>query len=131
VQDINFVPLDLSVRKSVLELLNQVQCNGDRAFDTAYLIGTGPSLSVYTTWAVTSGSQEGATIKYYLSNSLLAKNRMATNSVDFGATSNGLSEEWYASIEGLALTPVVVYAFAPGIYIPSYYDHQNMSDVKE
>ena len=48
---------------------------------------------------------------------MLAKNRMATNSVDFGATSNGLSEEWYASIEGLALTPAVVYAFAPGTYI--------------
>jgi hypothetical protein len=107
----------LSVRKSVLELLNQVQCNGERAFGKDYLIGTGPSLSVYTSWVVASGEQEGATIKFYLSNSMLAKNRMATNSVDFGATSNGLSEEWYASIEGLALTPAVVYAFAPGTYI--------------
>jgi hypothetical protein len=114
VEDIDYVPLDLSVRKSVLQLLNQVQCNGEQVFYTTYLIGTGPSLSVYTSWAVTSNSHQGATVKFYQSNSMSAKKRMVTNSVDFGATSNGLSDEWYPQIPSVALTPVVVYAFAPG-----------------
>jgi hypothetical protein len=114
VEDIDYVPLDLSVRKSVLQLLNQVQCNGEQVFHTTYLIGTGPSLSVYTSWAVASNSNEGTTVKFYQSNSMSAKRRMVTSSVDFGATSNGLSDEWYPQIPSVALTPVVVYAFAPG-----------------
>jgi hypothetical protein len=88
-----WAPLTIAYKKRLIDLLVLIQCQDQQALTVAYLIGTGPSLSVYTSWAVASGEQEGATIKFYLSNSMLAKNRMATNSVDFGATSYVLSQE--------------------------------------
>jgi phosphate transport system substrate-binding protein len=107
-----YVPIDVSLRKNILDLFTRITCNGDRALDTSYLIGAGPPLPVYIAWAVAESTTD-ASIKYFEATSLQAKNQLHTFDEQFGATSNGLEDEWYETIPDIALMPAVVYALAP------------------
>jgi phosphate transport system substrate-binding protein len=106
------VPIDVSLRKNILDLFTRVQCNGEQALATSYLIGAGPPLPVYTAWTV-GQSTSAATIKYFEATSLQAKQQLRTFDEQFGATSNGLEAEWYSNIPDIALVPMTIYAIVP------------------
>ncbi len=97
--------------------LPTVRCNGEQAYATTYLIGTGPPLPVYTSWAIarTSGTTK---LKFFASEPTPAKQLLVTYQEDYGATSNGLSATWYSRIPDVALMPVAVYAIVPGYNMP-------------
>jgi phosphate transport system substrate-binding protein len=111
------VPIDVSLRKNILDLFTQVTCNGDRALDTSYLIGAGPALPVFTAWAVAQ-STTTASIKFFEATSVQAKNQLYTFDEQIGATGNGLEPEWYESIPDVALVPATVYAIVPSYNVP-------------
>jgi hypothetical protein len=112
--DLNFVPLDVTLRKRLIDLLNTVVCNGKQVYTTNYLVGVGPSLPLYTAWAVLRDSLD-TKVKYYLASaSTEAPQQLATYDSDFGATDSGLAESWYSAISDLGLLPITAYAAVPG-----------------
>ena len=44
--DLNFVPLDVTLRKRLIDLLNTVACNNEQAYTTNYLVGVGTPVSI-------------------------------------------------------------------------------------
>jgi hypothetical protein len=108
------VPIDVSLRKSVIEALGSVQCNVEQALETSYLIGTGPPLPIYSAWMAAYSTAE-ATFKYFASTSRQAKQQLQSFDEHFGATGDGLEEKWYAAINDVALAPVIIYALGPGV----------------
>jgi hypothetical protein len=100
----------------VIDQLPTVRCNGEQAYTTAYLVGAGPQLPVYTSWAIarTSGTTQ---LKFFESEPTPAKKLLVTYQEDYGATSNGLSATWYSLMPDVALMPVAVYAIVPGYNI--------------
>jgi hypothetical protein len=108
------VPIDVSLRKSIIEAFVRVQCNGEMASDTSYLIGTGPQLPIYSAWMAAYSTAE-AKFTYFESTSLQAKQQLQSYDEHFGTTGDGLEEMWYAAINDVALTPVIIYALGPGV----------------
>jgi hypothetical protein len=106
-------PLDVSLRKRLVSLLNTVRCNGQQAYSTAYLIGLGAPLSLITSWSVAWSSLD-TKMKYYVGTSNDAKQQLKTYDVDFGLVNDGLSEEWVGQMSDAALMPMAAYAMAPG-----------------
>jgi phosphate transport system substrate-binding protein len=107
------VPIDVSLRKNILDLFTSVRCNDEQALATSYLVGAGPSLPLYTAWAVAQ-STSASTVKYFEATSAQAKQQLRTFDEQFGATSNGLEAEWYSAIPDVALVPATIYAIVPG-----------------
>lgn len=109
----DFVPLSVSLRKQILDSMESVRCNGQKVSNTAYLVGLGPVNAPLTSWA---SAQRSSTvrIKYYLSNSTVAKSTLETDSEDFGMVPDGLTPEWYARISDVALVPAIALAIGPG-----------------
>lgn len=107
------VPIDVSLRKNILDLFTSVRCNDEQALATSYLVGAGPSLPLYTAWAVAQ-STSASTVKYFEATSAQAKQQLRTFDELFGATSNGLEAEWYSAIPDVALVPATIYAIVPG-----------------
>lgn len=101
----------------MIHQLPTVRCSGEQAYATTYLIGTGPPLPVYTSWAIarTSGTTK---LKFFESEPTPAKQLLVTYQEDYGATSNGLSATWHSRMPDVALMPVAVYAIVPGYNIP-------------
>jgi len=111
--NINIAPMAFTLRKRLLGLLNSVNCNGQRAYSTAHLIGSGSPLSIFSSWAV-SWSVQQTRMKYYLGTSADAKEQVSTCDVDFGVVGDGLSDQWYARMPDAGLMPVIAYALVPG-----------------
>jgi hypothetical protein len=114
--EVDFVPLNVSLRKRLIDRLVSVQCNGQKAVTTPYLIGIGPALPLYTSWAVAQ-SGLSAKVKYYVSTSKEAKKNLATGDEDFGTTNDGLSARWLGVMDDVALMPAAAFAIAPGAYM--------------
>ncbi len=113
--EVDFVPLNVSLRKRLIDRLVSVQCNGQKAVTTPYLIGIGPALPLYTSWSVAQ-SGLSAKVKYYVSTSKEAKKNLATGDEDFGTTNDGLSTRWLSVMNDVALMPAAAFAIAPGAY---------------
>jgi hypothetical protein len=114
--EVDFVPLNVSLRKRLIDRLVSVQCNGQKAVTTPYLIGIGPALPLYTSWSVAQ-SGLSAKVKYYVSTSKEAKKNLATGDEDFGTTNDGLSARWLSLMNDVALMPAAAFAIAPGAYM--------------
>lgn len=108
--------IDPSLRKRVLDLFGQVQCNNELAAETLYLIGTGPNTPIWATWSVEYSTTE-ASFKYFASSSQQSKQQLATFDADFGTTNNGLKQEddrSKRSSDDVTLLPANAYALVPG-----------------
>jgi hypothetical protein len=119
VLEVDFVPLNVSLRKRLIDRLTSVQCNGQKAVTTPYLIGIGPALPLYTSWAVAQ-SGLASKVKYYASTSKEAKENLASHDEDFGTTNDGLSPKWLSLISDVAIMPAAVFAIAPGTSRPTH-----------
>jgi hypothetical protein len=117
--EVDFVPLNVSLRKRLIDRLTSVQCNGQKAVTTPYLIGIGPALPLYTSWAVAQ-SGLASKVKYYASTSKEAKENLASHDEDFGTTNDGLSPKWLSLISDVAIMPAAVFAIAPGTSRPTH-----------
>jgi hypothetical protein len=53
VSDMGYMPLAFAYRSKLIDLLGRITCNGDQALPTAYLLGLGSGLPVYTDWSLT------------------------------------------------------------------------------
>jgi hypothetical protein len=111
---INIVPLDTSLKKRIVDLLSTVQCNGERAYSTAFLIGIGSPLPIFTSWSVAWSSTQ-TRAKFYLSSSTTGKDRLVNNNSDFSVTSNGLESSYVAQMPDAKLVPTTAFALVPGI----------------
>ena len=107
------MPLDVSLRKGVIDALSTMKCRGQLAFTSAYLVGSGTGLSLFTAWSVARASSTSK-MKYYESSSEEAKRQLANYDLHYGATSNGLSAEWITQMSDVELMPSAVYALVPG-----------------
>jgi hypothetical protein len=115
--NLNFAPLHVTYRRKLLDLLSAVECNGAQAFSTAFLLGSGPSLPLYTSFAVARSSTTSK-IKFYDSADEVGKLQLVSYDSDFGATDSGLSSSWYNRIPDVAILPVTAFAIVPGFHIP-------------
>jgi ABC-type phosphate transport system substrate-binding protein len=53
VSGMGYMPLAFAYRSKLIDLLGRITCNGDQALPTAYLLGLGSGLPVYTDWSLT------------------------------------------------------------------------------
>jgi hypothetical protein len=109
----NYAPLDVSLRKAVIDALAGISCRGEQAYKTAYLVGAGAPIPLYTAWSVARTSATNK-MKFYQTSSTEAKQQLSQYNLHFGISSNGLSEDWYTEMPDVALMPSSVYAFVPG-----------------
>ncbi|ELR22246.1 protein kinase domain containing protein [Acanthamoeba castellanii str. Neff] len=122
--DLNFVPLDVTLRKRLIDLLNTVACNNEQAYTTNYLVGVGPALPLYTGWSVARSSSLDNKVKYYLASaSTEAPEQLASYDSDFGASNSGVNSSWLSTIPDLAVLPITAYATVPGYNIPELKNH--------
>jgi hypothetical protein len=105
--------LDVSLRKAVIDALGKIQCRGEQAYKTAYLVGAGAPVPLYTALSVARTSATDK-MKYYQTSSDEAKQQLLQKNLHYGITSNGLSDDWHTDIPDVALMPSAVYAFVPG-----------------
>jgi hypothetical protein len=110
---VNFVPLDVSLRKGVIDALSVIKCRGQPAFSTNYLVGSGTGLSLFTAWSVARASSTSK-MKFFASSSDEAKRQVTNYDLHYGVTSNGLSADWAAQMPDVELMPAAVYALLPG-----------------
>jgi hypothetical protein len=106
------VPIDVSLRKNLLDLFADIQCNNSPAIDTSYLIGSGPPLPIFTAWS-SDWSSSQVTIKYFESTSAQAKSQLLTFDEEFGTTMNGVEAQWFSSIPDLTFAPAAVFGMVP------------------
>jgi hypothetical protein len=111
---VNVAPLPVSFRKKLVSLLSTVNCNGEKAYTSSFLIGVGTQITLFTSWAV-SWSTDTTTMKYYQSLSSIAKDQLFTLDEDYGVVSNGLSASDYELMPDVAIMPAAAYAVVPGI----------------
>jgi ABC-type phosphate transport system substrate-binding protein len=109
-------PLDVSLRERLIDLTSTVRCNGQQAYTTSYLVGTGTPLPLVTSWAVAWSSQESK-IKFYESTSRVGKTLLVEGNVDFGVVSDGLSSDLIERDSDVALMPITAYALVPGTLV--------------
>jgi hypothetical protein len=64
VSDMGYMPLAFAYRSKLIDLLSKVTCNGEQALPTAYLLGVGWGLPVYTDWSL-SYSNTDTNLKIY------------------------------------------------------------------
>jgi hypothetical protein len=99
----------IPLRETLLDLLRNVQCNGEQLYTTAYLTGLGSPLPVFTSWAAAWSSLEFK-MKYYEGTSTNARQQVAARDVDFGVVSDGST----GGAADIVLTPVIAYSIVPG-----------------
>lgn len=118
---INIVPLDTSLKKRIVDLLSTVQCNGERAYSTAFLIGIGSPLPIFTSWSVAWSSAQ-TRAKFYLSSSTTGKDRLVNNNSDFSVTSNGLESSYVTQMPDAEIVPTTAFALVPAYNVPELKD---------
>jgi hypothetical protein len=64
VSSLGYMPLAFDYRSKLVDAIGTIRCNGELALPTAYLLGTGPSYGVYTSWS-TDYSSSTASLKIY------------------------------------------------------------------
>jgi hypothetical protein len=106
-------PLDIGLRKKLINQLNGVQCNGQQAFTKAFLVGVGAELSLMTSWSV-SWSSDQSKLKYYQETSTVAKEQLVQYNSDFGVSVNALTDGWVQQMSDVGQIPAAAFALAPG-----------------
>lgn len=110
-------PLDVGLRKKLINLLNTVQCNGEEAFSTSVLVAAGAQLTLINTWASSWSSDQGK-LKYYDDTSANAKAQIVNYNIDFGVSGNALGDGWDQLIEDAAVLPLAALPLVPAYNIP-------------
>ena len=108
-------PLDVGLRKKLIDLLNTVQCNGEEAFTTSVLVAAGAQLTLINTWASSWSSDQGK-LKYYDDTSANAKAQIVNYNIDFGVSGNALGDGWDQLIEDAAVLPLAALPLVPGTH---------------
>nr|WIL05220.1 serine/threonine kinase [Pithovirus mammoth] len=116
-----FVPLENSLIKRVIDELGTVKCNGQRSFNTEFLVGIGSPMSIITTWA-SLWTSSATKIKYYDSTSDEAKNLQLKQSGDFGVSINGIEDNYLNLIPDMKFLPIASFAVVPAFNIPTMID---------
>lgn len=106
-------PLDVSLRKQLLVLLNGVRCNGKKAFSSSVLVGTGGQLTLINSWA-TSWSTNQYKLKFYQTSAATAEQQLTDKNVDFGLPADVGASGWRESIADAAVLPLAAFALVPG-----------------
>jgi hypothetical protein len=107
----------VQLANKLLNLLDSVYCNGEPAYVTSFLVGSGPAMPIYTSWSV-SYSADDVDMKYYTQSDNEAKQLLVDSSENFAASSNGLSAQWRALMPDATLMPVIAYAIVPSTAPP-------------
>jgi ABC-type phosphate transport system substrate-binding protein len=66
-----YAPLDIAYRRTLIDTLGSLTCDGHRATTSAYVIGLGGPLPVYTSWA-SEYTDSSLKLKYYAGDALTA-----------------------------------------------------------
>nr|UMO80026.1 Serine/threonine protein kinase [Pandoravirus aubagnensis] len=132
---LRFAPLDSSLKKRVVDSLENVLCNYAVSFETDFLIGYGAPLSALTAW-VNLWSSTATTAGYYETASADAVAVQSDYGGDFGVTilgargSVGQSTSATSStlpraavdvfaVQDLAVVPLAAFALVPAYNVPS------------
>jgi hypothetical protein len=106
-------PLDVSLRKQLLVLLNGVRCNGKKAFSSSVLVGTGGQLTLINSWA-TSWSTNQYKLKFYQTSAATAQQQLTDKNVDFGLPADAGASGWRESVADAAVLPLAAFPLVPG-----------------
>jgi hypothetical protein len=106
------VPIDVSLRKNLLNLFTSIRCNNATAINTAYVIGAGPPLPIFTAWAADQSTSQ-VVIKYYEDTTEIASTMLYDFDEEFGTSMTGLAAQWYTSIPDIVLAPAAVFGMVP------------------
>jgi len=90
--------------RNVIDLMGLVQCNGQRAFTSTVLVGSGTPMPAYSMWAF-SYENDNVTVDYIITASKLGKQQIIAGDVDFGTTNNAVG----ITGSDLGLVPVCAY----------------------
>jgi hypothetical protein len=110
-------PLDVSLRKKLLVLLNNVRCNDEKAFTSSVLVGTGGQLTLVNSWA-TSWSTNQYRLKYYQTSADTAEQQLTGNNVDFGVPADVGISHWRNSVADATVLPLAALPLVPGLPFP-------------
>jgi hypothetical protein len=106
-------PLDVGLRKKLISLLNDVQCNGVGAFSTSVLVSAGAQLTLMNTWAA-SWSSARSKLEYYQNTGSVAKAQLASYNIDFGVSGDALGDGWAEVIQDADVIPLAALPLVPG-----------------
>jgi phosphate transport system substrate-binding protein len=81
-QAAGYVPLDIAYRRTLIDTLSSVMCHDNRATTSAYVIGMGGPLPVYTSWA-SSYTDDTFRMKYYPGDAFMATRYMQSGSLSW------------------------------------------------
>jgi hypothetical protein len=109
----NVVPLDVGLRKKLINLLNDVQCNGEGAFSTSVLVSAGAQLTLMNTWA-SSWSSARRKLEYYQNTGAVAKAQLASYNIDFGVSGDALGDGWDKVLQDADVIPLAALPLVPG-----------------
>jgi hypothetical protein len=79
-QTAGYIPLDTAYRRNLIDLMGTILCNGDRASGSAYVIGLGGPLPVYTSWA-SEYTDSSLKLKYFSSDALTSIKLMQSGTI--------------------------------------------------
>lgn len=91
-QSASYVALDIAYRRTLIDTLGSITCDGLRAITSSYVIGLGGPLPVYSSW-VSEYTDSSLRLKYYSGDALTATRYMQSGDIDFGSTVVPLSAE--------------------------------------
>lgn len=103
----------VGLRKSLITLLNEVRCNGEKIFTTSILVASGAQLSVLVSWA-NSWATGSARLEYYQTSSEGGKAELAKGNIDFALTGNALGGTWRETIPDAGVLPIAALPLVPG-----------------
>lgn len=112
-----YVSLDDTHRAEMLNIITDVICNGQHSLTTAFLLGAGPPIPTYASWA-SDYNNAGFSLKYYTKNSLVGIQDLEDGSIDFASTGGALNSLQQAALPDAMLVPVVSYGYVFAYNIP-------------
>ena len=79
-QNDGYIPLDIAYRRYLIDVMGTITCNGDRASSSAYVLGLGGPLPVYTAWA-SEYTDTALKLKYFAGDALTSTKYMQSGKV--------------------------------------------------
>lgn len=116
-----YAALNTVLRKSMLDELATIQCNGEQALTTAYLVGEGPPIPTYESWA-TDYESASFRLKYYSSGTVGAISSLLADAIDFGVSASQLTAAQKLVLPDAKLVPSLVFAVNFAYNIPELAD---------
>jgi ABC-type phosphate transport system substrate-binding protein len=109
-QGASYVALDIAYRRKLIDTLGSITCDGLRATTSAYVIGLGGPVPVYTSW-VSEYTDSSLRLKYYAGDALTATKYMQSGDLDFGSTVVPLSPTTLAPMPDVVAVKTCAHAY--------------------